>query len=216
MDRLIIIPQYPTPLRYQEWWYTNFPDSYSDYFDEILVIGNYYGATYSLDVSKGQFAPILDSIQFETEQIQYYLDVNFRKDDVLLLCDLSFPGLFANVLFHKRPERCFAICHGTSKNKYDYYQKVRGVKYPIEYHTARLFDKVFVATNYHKEKLGWPNIEVVPFPIPPYRSTLGIKQHYIASVARPGIQKHTSYIEKEVERRYGRIATPGNIKSWEE
>jgi len=193
MARLILVQQYPTPLRYQEWWFNKFPEEFKGYFDEIIPLGSTY---IRKKAPPSQFAPIENAIQWEMQQMDHYMRLRLQKDDILLLCDLSFPGLFSSVLIHKRPERCYAICHATSKNKYDYFEKVRGIKYPMEKATSKLFDKVIVASEYHKEKLGWNNIRVVPFPMPPVHVVQEKKKtHLFVSVARPGIQKENqSYL----------------------
>ena len=209
MARLIIVPQYPTPLRYQEWWWEEFPAEFAGYFDEVKVLGERIPRC--LDINRKDFAPTNPSVEYELHQISEYMLLTFREDDVLLLCDLSFPGLFANVLFHKRPKKCFAICHATSKNKYDYFSKDRTYKWPIEKATAGLFDKIFVATGYHKVKLGWKNSVVQPLPLPPFGRKVifeGNRLNSIVSVSRPGIQKRNKSLEKKIESHFGPIKTP--------
>jgi hypothetical protein len=201
-------------LRYQEWWFTEFPRRFSEYFDEVLVLGR--NAALSLEKTEiGQFAPIAGSIFFETALINEYMNVKLRSDDVLLVNDLSFPGLFTNILFHKRPKKCFAICHASSKNRYDYFAKDRKIKYPTERATAKLFDKVFVASMYHRRKLNWPNVISIPFPLPPFHREQRKKEDMIIIVARPGIQKRTTKIEKELKQSGWEITTC-DATSWEE
>lgn len=213
MSRLIIVPQYPSKLRYQEWWWDVFPEQFAQYFSEILVLdGNINIGEQALS---SDFAPVQQALLFETEQIKQYLHLKLKKDDVLLLNDLSFPGLFSSVLFHKRPEKCFAICHATSKNRYDYFLKVREAKYPVEKATAKLFDAIFVATEYHAKKLGWVNIVVTGLPFPPFTGASNIKRHNIVSVARSGKQKHNADFEKNIEHAFGKIETPV-CQTWEE
>jgi len=213
MSRLILVPQYPTRLRYQEWWWREFPKQLKNYFDEVLVLGRNSGPF--ITASGDTFAPIAISMQFEAQQIKDYSKLKLRKDDVLLLNDLSFPGLFANVLFHKRPEKCFAICHATSKNAYDYFAKDRRIKYPIEKATAKLFDSVFVATIYHAKKLGWKNIRIFPFPNPPFEGKQRIKEYQVVSVARPGLQKQSKRIEKALAKRGITLIRP-ECESWKD
>jgi hypothetical protein len=124
--------------------------------------------------------------------------------------------LFANVLFHKRPDKCFAICHATSKNAYDYFEGDREIKYPIEKAIAKIFDKVFVATEYHKKKLGWPNIHTITLPFPPFPGKEGIKQYNIVSVARPGKQKHNAHLERLVEKAFNCTIYKCTANTWEE
>jgi hypothetical protein len=217
MPRLILVPQYPTKLRYQEWWWEQFPIELKKHFDEVVVLGK--AILHNILAGEGKFAPINASIGLETMQIDQYMQLDLLPDDVLLLNDLSFPGLFANVLFHKKPKYCFAICHATSKNKYDYFQENRAIKYPIEKATSKLFNTIFVASEYHKNKLGWSNIDVLPFPYPPF---IGIGEfitkrfNRIVSASRPGIQKRNLKIEKRIEKEFKcQIRTP-NAKTWEE
>lgn len=211
--RLILVPQYPTPLRYQEWWIADFVKNFSLYFD-VLVLNP------SVEVSKSKgsnFAPIIQAVEYEMEQIRQYMQIEIKDDDILLLNDLSFPGLFSQVLLHKKPKKCYAFCHATSKNRYDYFAPVRHVKYPIEKSQAKLFDTVFVASQYHAKKLGWDNIKVVGLPFYPFSTTEKFaKQYDIISVARKGIQKRTKKLEKLVESHFNvKIYTP-EVKTWAE
>ena len=216
MSRLILVPQYPTKLRYQEWWGTQLPIEFGKYFDEVITLGE------ELDIraeraKEGDFSPINDSIVYETFQIRMYLALDLRPDDVLLLCDLSYPGFFANVLHHKKPKKCFAICHGTSKNNFDYFFNTRYSKYPMERASASLFNAVFVASEYHKKKLKWwTNLIVQPFPFPPFMDgpvNKGVRHNEIVSVSRQTIQKVTRTLEHPVEKEYGKIIR-ADCKDW--
>jgi len=215
MGRLILVPQYPSPLRYQEWWWYEFPKQFGNHFDRVIVLDG--GLTDKVRGNSKQFAPVEEAIFFEADQIKQFIELELQKDDILLLNDLSFPGTFANVLFHKKPSKCFAICHATSKNRYDYFAKDRSIKYPIEKSIAKLFDKIFVASQYHAEKLGWENIEKQNFPTPPFE---GIKQKIkvrsIVSVARSDIQKRTQSIEQRLKRDVRRSIHTPNCTSWKE
>ena len=225
MSRLILVPQYPTPMRYQQWWAKVFPEQFSKYFDKVITLGVPDPSVFSaLPESSGMpgsvFAPMENAMEFEARQIAQYADLVLKPDDVLLLCDLSYPGLFANALFHKRPKKCFAICHATSKNRYDYFLHERGLKWPIETKQAALFDTVFVASHYHRLKLGWRNTAVAPFPNPPFPSELPLllfpmKTRAMINVSRPGLQKRNMKFEKEVCQYLGlKVETPFAMASW--
>jgi len=218
MERLIFIPQYPTSMRYQEWWLPMFQEKFKTHFKSILTLGKLP----SNNLALGQeFAPFTQSIQFEQSQIDEYLSLEIRKDDILLLNDLSYPGLFAQMLFHKRPNRCFAICHATSKNRYDYFSKDRNSKYSIEKSVGKLFKKVFVASNYHAQKLNWNNLVIAPFPFQPFQSPEIIvpiekRIRNIVSISRSGIQKRNHILESTVENFIGQsIDTPKNRNTWD-
>lgn len=228
MSRLILVPQYPTPMRYQQWWMKDFAKSFLQFFDNVIILGKRDAEPFfsNLPESGGMpesvFAPVENAMEFEARQIAQYADLVLKPDDTLLLCDLSYPGLFANVLFHKRPKRCFAICHATSKNRYDYFLHDRKLKWPIEVKQAALFDTIFVASRYHQLKLGWRNTAVVPFPNPPFSSELPLllfpmKTKPLVNVSRSGLQKRNVKFEREVSRRLGlKIETPFALTSWKD
>jgi len=218
MSRLIIIPQYPAKLRYQEWWFTEFPRRFSAYFSEVLLLGrNVMEKQKRADISS--FSPAMESMAFEAMLIEEYNQLTLKKDDTLLLCDLSYPGIFPMFLLHKRPDKCFAICHATSLNRYDYFSKVRTIKYPIEKAVAKLFVKVFVASEYHKRKLGWGNIIVQPLPDSPFYSLLKYSKNRIynlVSVSRSSKQKVTYKLEKKLQRDLNQTIVRPTPYSWED
>ncbi len=219
-NRLIIVPQMRIHLRYQGWWREALLRGYSDYFDEILVLGH----SNICDPQKdgAGFSSLSLALQYELEQMQEYLVINLRDSDVLLLCDLSFPGLFASVLSHKRPSKCFAICHATSKNRYDVFAPIRRSKYGMERSSAKLFDGIFVASTYHANKLGWPNLSIVPLP-PPYlvcslkekeRRDFNGRGILLASVSRSLRQKTNRRLEREIELELGSPIQRPSVSNW--
>jgi hypothetical protein len=220
MSRLILIPQYPAKLRYQEWWHRKFPIELSGYFDEVVSISGYDKDIVDAEMADaGEFSSASNAIKWELNQIHKYMEMVIHEDDKILLNDLSFPGLFANVLFHKRPgnDNIFAICHATSKNEYDLFSLDVVPKYGVEESVAKLFTKIFVATEYHKNKLGWDNIEVIPFPLPTVNKyTNNPRRNLICSVARDTFQKRTKHIEDSVEKYFGTTIVRRDSKSWEE
>jgi len=42
MRRIIFVPQYPTPMRYQEWWISEFPKKFREAGFEVKVLGEKY------------------------------------------------------------------------------------------------------------------------------------------------------------------------------
>lgn len=202
MGRLIIVPQYPTAMRYQEWWFYTFPTQLVSGFSETIVLGKSAvgDIPQDADIFTGSFSPMDQAILFELQQIKEYLELEILPNDTLLLNDLSFPGLFAHVLFHKRPKKCYAFCHATSKNRFDYFQKMRSVKYPVEKTIAKLFDFVFVGSHYHKNKLNWDNCVVTYLPFPPFTNIHQEKKkkYKVVTIARKTKQKRNLYLEKRI------------------
>ena len=196
--RIIFVPQYPTPMRYQEWWFHKLPAEFEKAGLKVVTLGR-------KEVSKGfrdqeMFAPIEAAVEFESEQIKEFMNMSLQEDDVLFMADLSFPGMFGNVLFHKRPERCFAYCHATSLNTLDYFEKDRVNKFPIETSHAAMMKTVFVGSKYHQDKLGWNNTLVTRLPYPPLKFFRGKKEHFIVSASRPTSQKVNAGLEAKVEQ----------------
>jgi hypothetical protein len=212
MGRIIFVKQYPSKLRYQEFFSYLFPAEFKKYFSRVIEIG-VPDKLIASDMARNLFSPVKESILFEQQQVREFLNLQLEDNDILFLADLSFPGFFSNVLYHKPVENAFAFCHGTSLNTFDYFYQNRSSKWDIETGHSKLFKKVFVATEYHKKKLGWENIEVVGLPDTPFDGYHFEKKYDIISVARPSIQKVNKRIESEIEEEFGKIER-ANCDSW--
>jgi len=202
------VPQYPTPNRYQEWWFWKFKEEFEKAGFEVLTLGDQY--VNMMEKQRGDesnFSPIVDAIKLEAEQIKEYSCIVFHPDDILFVADISFPGIFCNVLYHNPAPKMFAFCHATSLNKYDYFERVRNVKFPVETSHAAMFDKVFVGSEYHAKKLNWPNTVVTSLPSPDHLRTFKneTKVFDVVSASRLGKQKVNSKLEAKVEERFGKI-----------
>ena len=210
MRRVIFVPQYPTPMRYQEWWWKTFPEEFEKAGLEVLILGSDHAESMiHRRGSTSMFSPINAAIELECAQIQEYMDLELRKDDILFLADLSFPGIFSNVFVHKHPNRMFAFCHATSINFKDYFAPVWMYKHPIEKAHASMFEAVFVGSRYHDLKLNWDNTIVTSLPYPPIDPvTINHKNIDIMSASRPSPQKVDSELEAKVEEKFGKIQRP--------
>jgi hypothetical protein len=137
--------------------------------------------------------------------------MNIKEDDILFLADISFPGFFSSALYHKKPKKCFAFCHATSKNTLDYFSKVHYSKFPVEEANAVMFDKVFVGSNYHERKIHWPNAVVTRLPYPPLK-TMKVpwedKYYDIISASRPTPQKVDLDLENEIGKIFSQVNRP--------
>jgi hypothetical protein len=204
-------------MRYQEWWFYIFPLQLSHRGFEVRTLGksflvNTRWVERMTDPSK--FSPLDEALLFEAEQIKEYTNLKLHEDDILFHTDLSFPGLFHNILFHKRPNKCFCFCHATSINYLDYFEKDRVIKFPIEKETASLYDMIFVGSNYHASKLLLDNMIVTYLPFPPFTAkTSKRKKQDIISVARNNPQKVDLEVENKVEKKISKIARLEN-HSW--
>ncbi len=230
MARLIFVPQMPVKMRYPEWWYHEIPNRLKNLggFDDVITLGklsikirlNQAGRNLIQKESPEQFSPALYSACYESSLIDEWLDFELKEDDVLFLADLSFPGLFPQILYHKRPKKCFAFCHATALNNYDYYDKDKNSKFAVETGISQLFDGIFVGSNYHKEKLecwGWENVYVTRVPIPSlniFKSSE--KKRDFICVSRPTEQKVTPELEKLVEDTFHTKIERPDCRFWDE
>jgi hypothetical protein len=218
--RIIFVPQFPSKLRYQEWWFTEFPKQFKAHGFEVLTLGeDYVNMIKHRRSALDMFSPINMAIELETEQIREYMNLDIKDDDILFLADISFPGFFANVLYHKQCPKMYAFCHATSLNEYDYFEPVRESKYPVECAHSMLFDKVFVGSKYHDRKLSWPNTMVTYLPFQPRDGeieTFVPKKHMFMSASRPSPQKVDMELEKEIERIYDTKIYRPVSNSWKE
>jgi len=206
--RIIFVPQYPTPNRYQEWWIWKLPEEFREAGYQVITLGESYANM--MEHRRGNlnmFSPINMSIEFETEQIREYLELTITPDDILFLADISFPGIFSSVLFHHQPPKLFAFCHATSINTLDYFADFSEFKFSVETAHAGLFNKIFVGSNYHDKKLQWPNAVVTSLPGPTHLECFKneTKKYGIVSASRPTKQKVDAELEAKVEDKFGPI-----------
>jgi hypothetical protein len=215
VKRIIFVPQYPTPMRYSSWWYTEFPKEFRKAGYEVHVLGE-KAAKYNPQgvETKGMFSPITAAINFEFEQMKEYMSMDVRVDDIVFLADLSFPGFFTNILHHKKPGKAYAYCHATSLNKFDYFKDSTGSKHMVEMGQSRMFDTVFVGSWYHARKINWTNVNVIRLPFPPlkrYCNLVPEKSIEIASASRPTRQK----VDLEIEKHF-KVTRRDQIKGLED
>lgn len=200
--RIIFVPQFPTEMRYSEWWFTEFPKQFRERGFDVIVLGEKYSIGMRRRLTNAQgFSPIARAIEFEMRQIEEYMLLDLHDDDILFLADISFPGLFVNILYHKKCPNKYAFCHATSLNKLDYYESVRGSKFPAETAQALLFDNIFIGSKYHQDKLQWPNTMVTYLPFPPFKKEIYTNNKVIdiMSAARPTPQKVDIKLERKIE-----------------
>jgi len=225
MNRLIFVPQFPVKMRYQEWFLPVFEEEFKKEFDEVIVLGETFINSFQNQPvdSPNVFSNLRLSAVLEQYQIREFIDLDLKDNDILFLSDLSYPGFFSNVLYHKRPDKCFAFCHATSRNAYDIFQPVRKSKWLVETGHSKLFDKVFVASEYHEYKLkyyrrnsDWMNVVVTALPYPPFKTyNITGKVTDIISAARPSVQKVNKRLEKKVEKRFRKKIRRKNFTTWD-
>lgn len=214
--RLIFAPQYPAKLRYQEWFLNKFKEVFDEHFDEVIMLGCVDSSSPTRAESK-DFSPLIESCKWEYLQIEQYLSLELREGDILLLMDLSFPGFFPQVLYHKRPSKVFGFFHATSKNRYDYFNnETQYEKFQTEGALASVCDNVFVGSYYHKRKLLWENIIVTYLPYPSFHLDPPENRDFrnVVSVARNSKQKRDIEKETYLEKKLGFVIERPDAKDW--
>lgn len=145
-----ILPQAPLKNRYTEDWIPMWKRE----LDKLNVNYTIVGDETTID-SEGLFGNLQAAVDYELKQIQYCFD-NLDSIDKILHLDTDFPGLFvaaAQLLKWKKPSlKIFGFCHAGSWNTGDIFSESLG-KYDLELATLEIFDKIFVATEYHKKKI---------------------------------------------------------------
>jgi len=222
MRRLIFVPQFPANMRYQSWWFHTLPSMFKKYFDHVVILGSKYveDEVDNVGYSNEMFSPIHKAIDFETYQMNEYMELTITPNDTLFLADISFPGLFANILYHKPCKKTYAFCHATSVNKYDYFSDVKDSKKRMEILHASMFKTVFFGSQYSLDKVGWKNGKVVYLPEPPsnliYNTNEEKRDIDIISVCRPTPQKVTLRTERYVEKHLGIRVQRQHVSNWKE
>ena len=211
--RIIFVPQFPSEMRYQAWWFTEFPKQFRDRGVEVLTLGESHITSMKYRRSElDMFSPINQAIEFEMKQIKEYMMLDIKEDDILFVADISFPGIFCSALYHKECPKSYTFCHATSLNKYDYFENTRYSKFLVETAYSRMFDTVFVGSEYHKDKLhmgfennihNWVNTKVTYLPFqPPFLKAYKCKKTIdIMSASRPSPQKVDSELETWLENK---------------
>jgi hypothetical protein len=224
MSRLIFVPQYPAKMRYAEWWLKSFVDEFKKEYDDVIVLGwNYLWKTRVSRQSSDMFSPIDESINLETVQMNEYMSLDIRDDDTLFLADISFPGLFCNVLYHKTCPKMYAFCHATSLNAYDYFAPMRKHKKKIELDHAKLFDAIFFGSYYSINKTKWSQkgIRCIRTTLPDSPDDIlkpikpnNLRPIDLVSVCRPSIQKVNKKLEKKIEIALNKKIYRQEVNSW--
>jgi len=165
--KIWILQQYPTKMRYSEWFGTVIEQGLRQYGLDACVIDNHCE---QLQTSHDEsFSPLLQSVKYELASIERLYEVADIDNDIVFVLDPSFPGYVTNLCTYFRNIVCY--CHATCLNQADIFADVVDIKKPLEETFLKHCACVFVATTYHKQKLeygfGLDNVYVVGFPYPP-------------------------------------------------
>ena len=167
MSRLLIFPQWPSKLRYPEWWSDQLRRGFSKHFNVV----NISGESVSEDYSARDFSSLKSSIIWEAGQLKEAVNV-IQDGDILFFADISYPGFVPQLVFHYKDNKKFGFCHATAKNFGDVFEYERNAKYMQEKAVMSHLDGVFFGTEYSRNKHyahNAKNAHVVGLPGIPFR-----------------------------------------------
>lgn len=162
---LYLLPQLPVKNRYTEDWIQMWERELTRLGVAFSVIGSK-----KVEPLTKYFTNPEKALRYECNQIK---ELTKLKSAKLLCLDTDFPGLLApaiQVLKLTNPDlKCYGYLHAGSWCNGDIFKDTSGKKW-MERAMFDVFDKIFVATNYHKKKIetffgkSFKNIKVVGCP----------------------------------------------------
>ncbi len=162
---IYLLPQLPVKNRYSEDWIGMWRRELKKLKVSFRVVGN----ETPVKLTKF-FSNPLKALEYEANQIK---ELAKRVPDKIFCLDIDFPGLLVpaiQVLRLANPKlKCYGYLHAGSWNKGDIFAKTKGKK-GLERAMFDVFDKIFVATHYHKKKIetyfgeSFANVVVVGLP----------------------------------------------------
>jgi len=162
---MYLLPQLPCKNRYTEDWVFIWVRELLNLGFQFKVLG-----TFTPTAITKFFTDPNKALMYECKQIENL--VRYSLDKIFCL-DIDFPGLLSSaipVLKLMNPKlRCYGYLHAGSWCNGDIFSKTPGKKH-LERAMFDIFDRIFVATYYHKKKIEgyygevFDNLKVVGFP----------------------------------------------------
>jgi hypothetical protein len=162
---IYLLPQLRAKNRYTQDWIHVWERELSKIGVEFKIVGDS-----RLTEVKSFFSDVPVALDYEMSQIKELLDFN---PEIIFCLDIDFPGLLSNAIQLLRLEnkniKAYGYLHAGSWCNGDVFKSTRG-KYFSERAMFDVYDKIFVATRYHKRKIEdyfgekFDNIRVVGFP----------------------------------------------------
>jgi len=159
---LYIVPQLPVRMRYQEYWGVLLKTKFKEYFDDVVLLGEDMFSDnlktlenpYALVADEGLFTNIRASIKFELKLLLELMNI-IKQNDIIFFTDIDFPGfstVFSQLIRYVSDVKIYGYLHAGSYCRGDIFSSDKA-KRKIEEALFYAFDKIFVATNYHKQLL---------------------------------------------------------------
>jgi len=157
--RLAVFPQLPVYNRYTEQWIPMWVKELSKQGVTFEMFGSYGVCCFDRNIEYNYFTNTSESIIYECNQIKEFTEC-INEFTHLLVLDADFPGLTASIIptykLMNPKLKCFAYLHAGSYCNGDVYTKTKAIhqsKKQQELAMLMTYDKIFVATQYHKQKV---------------------------------------------------------------
>jgi len=157
--KIINVPIESLEERYSKQWNEWFPNYFNRSGIEWI---NVYPQTLTDKITEGSFLDVCGTNYFKAGQLQILTKMIFDNlivdGDIIFFHDLWFPGIEMLQYIRQGKKVNFKICgiiHAGTYDQYDFLSK-SGMEYwgkPLEESWFSFIDKIFVATNFHKELL---------------------------------------------------------------
>jgi len=156
--RIIFLPLQPLDERYTGMWYDIIPKAFRERGHEVVVVD---GEVLEREIVKGSFLDVYGALYWELTQLEKFVKMAQRgeieRDDVVFLSDIEFPGLAIATKFISRLSgigfKAVGWLHAGSYVKGDFSTLLEDYQKWLEVGWLSGFDKIFVASNYHKRIL---------------------------------------------------------------
>lgn len=154
--KLAVFVQLPVFNRYTENWIDMWSQELSRLNVDFEIFGNKEVKHFDRNVSCNYFTDTAKSIIYECSQISAFATC-IDEFTHLLVLDADFPGMVASIIptfkLMNKKLKCYTYLHAGSYCKGDVYtitKQTQTIKKHQEYAMLKTYDKIFVASKYHK------------------------------------------------------------------
>lgn len=170
--RIWYIPIEPLNERYTEQWYRWFPEEFKQAGYYVTTLD---GEALTDKIKTGEFLDVNSTLHYKAVQLQkigkLFYTGQIKEGDIFFVADLEFWGIesirYLSVL-NKIPVKIYGFLHAASYTPEDFMQPCEDFGQLFENGWIRICDKVFVATEYHKElikekrpRLTWKDVDKI-------------------------------------------------------
>jgi hypothetical protein len=205
---LINIPIEPIPMRYSSDWDIWFKDYFTKQKINFITI---YGNELTKGIEQGRFLDCIGTNYYKSTQLIKVLNLIYdqiiTKNDILFFHDLWFPGIeqikYVSDLLDLNLKITGCLHAGCYDPNDFLYQKNLGYwAVHFEHMLFQIVDKIFVATNYHKDlilknrSINPDKIKITGFPIFPKSKNIHKKQPLIVFPHRKDPEKNPELFDE--------------------